>query len=73
MATKGIKGAQIHATGGRPAGLHHPTNLRGTVKQVSNLRGGNMLVGHDTNSKFSKSVKPTGPDTVKEARGFHLA
>lgn len=73
MHNKHIKGSAIKPSGGRPANFHNPTALRGSVKSVSNLRGGNMLVGHGFNSKFHAFKKPSGPETVVEARGKHLA
>lgn len=77
MHNKLIRAAQVRAEGGRPANFHTPTSLRGTVKSVSNLKGGNMLVGHKFNGQFHKFVKPT-IDTglankIVEARGKHLA
>lgn len=76
-AYKKIQGNSIKPTGGKPANFSNPTSLRGTVKSVSNLKGGNMLVGHSFNGKFHAFEKPKinsgAANQIHEARGKHLA
>lgn len=73
MATKSIKGAQISASGGRPANLHKPTNnFSGRPHSVANVKGGPDL-GGTLKESFFVGKQASGPKTVQKAKGFHLA
>lgn len=70
MSYKGIKGAQIKASGGKPS-----TNVGGVVGKVShtsNVKGGPNLGGLGKEG-FFMGKSASGPKTVIEARGKHLA
>lgn len=74
MATKGIKGAQIHATGGRPANLHHPTNVTGHINRHASVKSvHNNIKASVGKEGFFMGKQAHGPQTVHEARGKHLA
>lgn len=76
-AYKKIQGNPIKPQGGTPAHLNNPTPYREKVKSVSNLKGGNTLVGHKFNSSFHSFSKPTIntglANKIVEARGKDIA
>lgn len=67
-----IKGNPIKPSVGRPANFHSPSNLRGTVKSGTPIRGGNNQ-GIERKSEYFMKSQANGKETVVEAKGKHLA
>jgi len=72
LHNKHIVGLPIKPRGNRPANFKTPSNIAGSVKRVGNIKGGPHLAQGGGHDRFMGS-QASGPNTVTEARGKHLA
>lgn len=71
-AYKKIVGSPIKPTGGRPSGKLWDAGVGSQPKSVGNIKGGPHLTQGGGSDRFM-GKQASGPKTVTEARGKHLA